>query len=91
VLAPVMVSMDTLLHEWAPRNSRGLVFSTRDTVLGAAFIGFNTLVGTGIALLQAVARTPYAVAMFVSGLLVVVGTLLAASTQLRLDRALRAP
>jgi MFS family permease len=87
VLAPVMVSMDTLLHEWAPRNSRGLVFSTRDTVLGAAFIGFNTMVGTGIALLQAVARTPYAVAMFVSGLLVITGTLLAASTQVGLRRA----
>ena len=87
VLAPVMVSMDTLLHEWAPRTSRGLVFSTRDTVLGAAFIGFNTLVGTGIALLQAVARTPYAVAMFVSGLLVIAGTLLAASTQVGLRRA----
>ena len=87
VLAPVMVSMDTLLHEWAPRTSRGLVFSTRDTVLGAAFIGFNTMVGTGIALLQAVARTPYAVAMFVSGLLVIAGTLLAASTQVGLRRA----
>ncbi|HWP72543.1 MAG TPA: MFS transporter [Gemmatimonadaceae bacterium] len=87
VLAPVMVSMDTLLHEWAPRTSRGLVFSTRDTVLGAAFIGFNTMVGTGIALLQAVARTPYAVAMFVSGLLVITGTLLAASTQVGLRRA----
>ena len=87
VLAPVMVSMDTLLHEWAPRTSRGLVFSTRDTVLGAAFIGFNTMVGTGIALLQAVARTPYAVAMFVSGLLVIAGTLLAATTQVGLRRA----
>jgi MFS family permease len=87
VLAPVMVSMDTLLHEWAPRTSRGLVFSTRDTVLGAAFIGFNTLVGTGIALLQAVARTPYAVAMFVSGVLVIAGTLLAATTQVGLRRA----
>jgi tyrosyl-tRNA synthetase len=30
VLAPVMVSMDTLLHEWSPRGARGLVFSSRD-------------------------------------------------------------
>ena len=34
---------------------------------------------------------PRELVVFVSGLLVVVGTLLAASTQLRLDRALRAP
>jgi MFS family permease len=86
VLAPVMVSMDTLLHEWAPRSSRALVFSTRDTVLGASFIGFNVMAGGLIAVLQAVARTPYAVAMFVFGLIVLVGTLGAASTQLGFSR-----
>ena len=82
VLAPVMVSMDTLLHEWSPRSARALVFSTRDTVLGAAFIAFNGLAGFGVALLQAVAETPYAVGLFIFGLLVIVGTLGAASTQL---------
>jgi len=82
VLAPVMVSMDTLLHEWSPRGARALVFSTRDTVLGASFIAFNGLAGFGVALLQAVAETPYAVALFIFGLLVIVGTLGAASTQL---------
>jgi len=82
VLAPVMVSMDTLLHEFSPRGVRALVFSTRDTVLGAAFIAFNGLAGFGIALLQAVAETPYAVALFIFGLLVIAGTLGAASTQL---------
>jgi MFS family permease len=87
VLAPVMVSMDTLLHEWAPRSSRGLVFSTRDTVLGASFIGFSTLAGTGVALLQAVARTPYAVALFIFGLVVIFGTLGAGSTQFGLRRS----
>jgi DHA3 family macrolide efflux protein-like MFS transporter len=86
VLAPVMVSMDTLLHEWAPRASRALVFSTRDTVLGASFIAFNVTAGGLIAVLQAVARTPYAVAMFVFGTIVLVGTLGAASTQLGFGR-----
>jgi hypothetical protein len=83
--------MDTLLHEWAPRSSRALVFSTRDTVLGASFIGFNVMAGGLIAGLQAVARTPYAVAMFVFGLIVLVGTLGAASTQLGFSRKRPAP
>jgi MFS family permease len=89
VLAPVMVSMDTLLHEWSPRGARGLVFSTRDLVLGAAFITFNTLVGFAIAFIERFAETPYAVAMFIFGLMVILGTLGASWTQLRLDRALR--
>jgi MFS family permease len=89
VLAPVMVSMDTLLHEWSPRGARGLVFSTRDTVLGASFIGFQTLAGASVPVLQTVAETPYAVALFLFGLLVIVGTLGASWTQLRLDRERR--
>ncbi|HEX6315982.1 MAG TPA: MFS transporter [Gemmatimonadaceae bacterium] len=87
VLAPVMVSMDTLLHEWSPRGARGLVFSTRDTVLGASFIGFQTLAGASIPLLSPFVRTPYAVSLFVFGLLVMVGTVGASWTQIRLDRA----
>jgi MFS family permease len=90
VLAPVMVSMDTLLHEWSPRGSRGLVFSTRDLVLGAAFMSFNTVVGFTIAFLQSLAETPYAVAMFLFGLFVIVSTVAASWTQIRLDRARRA-
>ena len=86
VLAPVMVSMDTLLHEWSPRKSRGLVFSTRDTVLGGSFVGVNVLAGFTVAALQAVARTPYAVALFIFGVIVIVGTLGAASTQLGFSR-----
>lgn len=89
VLGPVMVSMDTLLHEWSPRGARGLVFSTRDTVLGASFIGFQSLAGVSVALLQAVAETPYAVALFVFGLVVILGTLGASWTQILLDRAKR--
>lgn len=86
VLAPVMVSMDTLLHEYSPRTSRGLVFSTRDTVLGASFVSINLLAGVTVAALQAVAETPYAVGLFLFGLLVIVGTLGAASTQLGFGR-----
>jgi MFS family permease len=89
VLAPVMVSMDTLLHEWSPRGARALVFSTRDTVLGASFIAFNLMAGFGVALLQAVAETPYAVGLFIFGIVVIVGTISASWTQLRLDRAQR--
>jgi MFS family permease len=89
VLAPVMVSMDTLLHEWSPRRARGLVFSTRDTVLGASFVSVNLLAGVVIAALPAVADTPYPVGLFIFGLIVVVGTLGASWTQLQLDRAQR--
>jgi MFS family permease len=86
LLAPVMVSMDTLLHESSPRSSRGLVFSTRDTVLGGSFVAINLLAGVTVAMLQSVARTPYAVALFLFGLLVIVGTLGAATTQLGFGR-----
>jgi hypothetical protein len=65
------------------------VFSTRDTVLGASFIGFQTLAGASIPLLSPVARTPYAVALFLFGVLVIVGTLGASWTQIILDRAQR--
>src|SRR3970282_1678008 len=60
VLAPVIVSMDTLLQEFVPRGARALVFSTRDTVLGASFMAFNTVGGFSIALLNTVGDTPYA-------------------------------
>lgn len=86
VLAPVMVSMDTLLHEWAPKGARALVFSSRDTVLGVSFITFNWLAGIGVAFLQLVADTPYAVGLFVFGLVVILGTVLSATTQLGLHR-----
>jgi hypothetical protein len=42
-----------------------------------------------IAALPAVVDTPYAVGLFLFGLVVVLGTLGASWTQLRLDRALR--
>lgn len=86
VLAPVMVSMDTLIHESAPPATLGRVFSTRDLVLGASFAAFNVVVGATVALLEPVAETPYAVSMFVFGLAVIAGTLAAATTQLGFRR-----
>lgn len=86
LLAPVMVSMDTLLHEWAPPSARALVFSTRDLVLGATFMVFSQVVGFGVALLEAVSHRPYAVGLLLAGALVAAGSLAAGATQLRLGR-----
>jgi len=82
VLAPVLVSMDTLLHELAPTDSRALVFSTRDLVLGAAFIAFSQVVGFGVAFLEIVSDSPYALMLFLAGLLVTIGSLGSAATQI---------
>jgi MFS family permease len=81
VLAPVMVAMDTLLHEWAPARSRALVFSTRDLVLGATFITFASIVGFGLALLEPWTDNQYAVAMRICGILVSAAAVSSALTQ----------
>ncbi len=84
VLAPVMVSMDTLLHESAPADSRGLVFSTRDTVLGASFMLFSLVVGVTAALLRmAGAEDSYAMTLGIFGILAVLASVGAALTQRR--------
>lgn len=71
VLAPVMVSQDTLLHEAAPADARALIFSTRDLVLGAAFMGAALLVGSGVPVLGLLgADEPYRLALFILGLLI---------------------
>lgn len=71
VLAPVMISQDTLLHEAAPATARALIFSTRDLVLGAAFMGSALLVGSGVPLLGVLgADEPYRLALFILGLLI---------------------
>ena len=71
VLGPIMVSQDTLLHEAAPATGRGLVFSTRDLVLGAAFMICAFLVGGGIWALGAIGvREPYRLALAVTGVLI---------------------
>ncbi|MEO6446550.1 MAG: MFS transporter [Gemmatimonadaceae bacterium] len=48
LLAPVMVSQDTLLHEYAPANARGVIFSTKDLIVGAVFMLTSLLVGGAI-------------------------------------------
>ena len=50
LLAPVMVSQDTLIHEAAPPASRALIFSTRELVLGVVFVLTAWTVGGGVAL-----------------------------------------
>jgi MFS transporter, DHA3 family, macrolide efflux protein len=70
-LGPMMVSQDTLLHEAAPSASRALIFSTRDLVLGAAFMGWSLAVGGGIAVLGwAGATEPYRLALGALGVLI---------------------
>lgn len=71
VLAPVMVAQDTLIHEAAPAGDRALIFSTRDLVLGAAFMGAAIVVGSGIPVLSALGSDePYRLALFVLGVLI---------------------
>jgi MFS family permease len=71
MLGPIMVSQDTLLHEGAPVEARGLIFSTRDLVLGAAFMLSALLVGGVIAVLGALGSTqPYRLVLGALGVLI---------------------
>lgn len=71
VLAPVMVSQDTLLHETAPSQARGLIFSTKDLVLGAAFMSSALIVGAGVPILGGLgAPEPFRLALFILGSLI---------------------
>jgi hypothetical protein len=71
MLGPIMVSQDTLLHEGAPAGSRALIFSTRDLVLGAAFMLSSLIVGGAVALLGAVGSAqPYRLALGALGVLI---------------------
>lgn len=81
VLAPVMVSMDTMLHQWAPARSRGLVFSTRDLVLGASFVTATVIVSSALAALASVVEQPYPITLFVAGIVVSAAAVAAALTQ----------
>jgi MFS family permease len=84
VLAPVMVSQDTLLHETAPSAARGLIFSTRDLVLGAVFMGSSLAVGSGVPLLGALgADEPYRLALLVLGILICAAAVVGEVTVLR--------
>jgi MFS family permease len=71
LLAPIMVSQDTLLHEAAPADGRALIFSARELILGAAFMISALAVGGGVALLGAAGvREAYRLALGVLGLLI---------------------
>ncbi|MEO7966517.1 MAG: MFS transporter, partial [Gemmatimonadaceae bacterium] len=68
LLAPVMVSQDTLLHEYAPERSRALIFSTKDLIVGAVFMLSALAVGGGILLFGKLGvEQPYRLALIVVG------------------------
>ena len=71
LLAPVMVSQDTLLHESAPPTARALVFSTKDLILAGVFMLSALAVGGTIYLLGLLGvDEPYRLALSGVGLVV---------------------
>lgn len=71
LLAPVMVSQDTLLHEYAPVGARALIFSTKDLIVGAVFMLSALAVGAGILLFGKLGvEQPYRLALIVVGALI---------------------
>jgi MFS family permease len=72
ILAPVMISQDTLLHETVPAEARGRIFSTREQILNAAYALTAVIVGIVVALLPRLgARNSYRVTLFALGALFV--------------------
>jgi MFS family permease len=68
LLAPVMVAQDTMLHEFAPSEARGVVFSTKDLVVAAVFACAAFVVGGGVYLLDRIGvREPYRLALVIVG------------------------
>jgi MFS family permease len=71
LLGPIMVAIDTLLHESAQPTARAVVFSTRDLVLGAAFMVWSGLVGGGVWLAGRLGSVePYRLALVMLGVLI---------------------
>ncbi len=71
LLAPMMVSQDTLLHEYAPEGARALIFSTKDLIVGAVFMLSALAVGAGILLFGKLGvEQPYRLALIVVGALI---------------------
>ena len=92
ILAPVMVSQDTLLHEWAPANRRAFIFSTRDLMLGAAFMASALLVGGGTTVLGWLGvEQPFRLALFLLGGLITAISLVAEVFVLRQSSTRRRP
>lgn len=72
LLAPIMVSQDTLLHEGAPPAARALIFSTKDLILGGAFMLSALAVGGTIYLLGRLGvDEPYRLMLSAVGLAIV--------------------
>lgn len=70
LLAPIMVSQDTLLHEAAPAHTRATIFSTRELVLGAAFVLTAWTVGGAVVLADRAGwEQPYRVLLGLCGIL----------------------
>jgi len=73
LLAPVMVSQDTLLHEGAPPAARALIFSTKDLILGGAFMLSALAVGGTIYVLGRLGvDEPYRLSLSAVGLAILV-------------------
>lgn len=71
LLAPIMVSQDTLLHEYAPDGARAIIFSTKDLIVGAVFMLCAFFVGGAIFVLgQLGVDEPYRLALIALGLLI---------------------
>ena len=72
ILAPIMISQDTLLHEIVPEEARGRIFSTREIIINFSFALTAVIVGIVVALLPHLgARNPYRVTLFALGTLIV--------------------
>jgi len=62
------VAQDTMLHEFAPSGSRGVVFSTKDLVVAAVFACGAFVLGGGVYLLNRMGvREPYRLALVLVG------------------------
>lgn len=84
LLAPIMVSQDTLVHEAAPPDARAMIFSTRDLVLGAVFVVTAWTVGGAVALAaRAGWEEPYRAILGVCGILFALAGAIAAGAHVR--------
>ncbi len=73
LLAPVMVSQDTLLHESAPAGARALIFSTKDLIVASVFMISALAVGGLILVLGSLGIVePYRFALGGVGVVIVV-------------------
>jgi hypothetical protein len=89
LLAPVMVSQDTLIHEAAPPEARATIFSTRELVLGAVFVATAWTVGGAVALAaRAEWDEPYRTLLGVCGILFALVGAVAALAHVRGKRRL---